>query len=199
MRTPSTDIFGLVEDNNDENIEGEEEEDDDDDDEEPEEEEENEDDTSSSEEEGEADDDDEPDPWSPLRQKVGKDLKETYLKEVQQFLDKGKSQHYAENAAFNALLPVSKRRLRSTYLERLKWTHRIKHDVIHRKVMKTLRRFIEEDEMDEAAFDMAFDEAAESAVAKRKFLINRGRKKKSLPEESDDNKDEENDILVTKT
>ena len=38
--------------------------------EEPEEEEE--DDTSSSEEEGEADDDNEPDPWHPLRQKVGK-------------------------------------------------------------------------------------------------------------------------------
>ena len=103
MHTPSTDIFGQVENNNDENIEeeGEEEED-----EEPEENEEKEEDTSSSEEEGEADDDNEPDPWSPLRQNVGEDLKETYLKEVQQFLDKGKSQHYAENAAFNTLLPV---------------------------------------------------------------------------------------------
>ena len=71
--------------------------------EEPEEEE-----TSSSEEEEESDDGDEPDPWSPLRQKVGEDIKETYLKEVQQFLDRGKSQHYAENAAFNVLLPVSR-------------------------------------------------------------------------------------------
>ena len=135
-------------------------------------------------------DDDEPDPWKPLREKVGEDLEESYLKEVQQFLDKGKTQDYAEIAAFNALLPVSKRRLRRTYLERLKWTHRIKHDVIHRKVMKTLRRFIEEDDMD-------FDEAAESAVAKRKFLINRVMKKKSLLEESNDDKEEENDILVT--
>ena len=32
---------------------------------------------------------------------------ESYLKEVQQFLDKGKTQDYAEIAAFNALLPVS--------------------------------------------------------------------------------------------
>ena len=90
--------------------------------------------------------------------KVGKDIKETYLKEVQQFLDRGRSQHHAENAAFNALLPVSRRRLRRTYLERLKWTHHIKRDAIHRKVMKTLLRFIEEDDMD-------FDEAAG-----RKFL-----------------------------
>ena len=164
MRTPSTDIFGPVEENNDENIEEEVEVEEEE--EEHEEEEEKEEDTSSSEEEGEADDDDEPDPWSPLRQKVGEDLKETYLKDVQQFLDRGKSQHYAENASFNALLPVSRRRLRRTYLQRLKWTHHIKHDAIHHKVMKTLRRFIEEDDMD-------FDEAAESAVAKRKFLLNR--------------------------
>ena len=107
--------FGLVEEKNDENIEeeveeeeeAEEEEDEEEPEEEPEEEE-----ISRSEEEEEADDDDEPDPWHPLRQKVGEDLKETYLQEVQQFLDRGKSQHYAENAAFNALLPVSRRRLR---------------------------------------------------------------------------------------
>ena len=162
MRTPSTDIFGPLDENNDENIEEEEEVKEEQEQEEPEEEPEEEE-TSSSEEEEEADDDDEPDPWRPLRQKVGKDLKETYLKDVQQFLDRGKSQHYAENAAFNALLPASRRRLRRTYLERLKWTHHIQHDAIHREVRKTLRRFIEEDDMD-------FDEATESAVAKRKFL-----------------------------
>ena len=65
-------------------------------------------------------------------------------------------------------------------------------DAIHRIVRKTLRRFIEEDDMD-------FDEAAESAVAKRKFLINRVMKKKPLPDESVDEKEEENNILVTET
>ena len=45
-----------------------------------------------------------------------------------------------------------------TYLERLKWTHHIKHDAIHRKVMKAFRRFIEVDDLD-------LDEATESAVA----------------------------------
>ena len=179
MRSPSTDIFGPVEENNDENIEEEEQEDEEEVEEEQEEEEPEEEETSSSEEEEEADDGAEPDPWRPLRQKVGEDINETYLKEVQQFLDRGKSQHYAENAAFNALLPVSRRRLRRTYLERLKWTHHIKHDAIHRKVMKTLRRFIEEDDMD-------FDEAAESAVAKRKFLLNRLMKKKLLPDDDED-------------
>ena len=46
---------------------------------------------------------------------------------------------------------------------------------------------------------MDFDEAAESAVAKRKFLINRVMKKKPLPDESVDEKEEENNILVTET
>ena len=116
--------------------------------------------------------------------KVGEDLQEPYLKEVQQFLDRGKSQAYAENAAFNALLPESRRKLRKIYLERLKWTHRIKLDAIHRKVVKTLRHFIEEDDMD-------FYEAAESAVEKRKFLLNRVMQKKLLPDESDDDEEAE--------
>ena len=117
----------------------------------------------------------------------GRYIRETYLKEVQQFLDRGKSQHYAENAAFNVLLPVSRRRLRRTYLERLKWTHHIKHDAIHRKVMKTLRRFIEEDDMD-------FDEATESAVAKRKFLLNRLMKKNLLPDDDDEEEVAEGEV-----
>ena len=74
------------------------------------------------------------DPWRPLHQKVGQDFKELYWNEVQQFLDRGKSQTYAENAAFNALLPVWRGRLRRTYLERLKWIHRIKLDTVHRAV-----------------------------------------------------------------
>ncbi|KAL9983874.1 hypothetical protein ACROYT_G006117 [Oculina patagonica] len=126
------------------------------------------------------------DPWDPLRRKVGENLKESFMAEVKRFLDKDKIKDYSETAAFNALLPLfSKRRLRRIYLERLKWsTHRIKRDALHRKVMKTLRRFISED-------DMVFDEAAESAVEKRKFLLNRVMRKKLVPNESDDDEEEE--------
>ena len=55
---------------------------------------------------------------------------------------------------------------------------------IHRQVMKTLQRFVDEDDMD-------FDEPAESAVAKRKLLLNRVMKKKLLPDESNDDEEEE--------
>jgi len=50
--------------------------------------------------------------------------------------------------------------------------------------MKTLRRLIDKDDMD-------FDEAVESAVEKRKFLLNRVVKDKFLPDESDDDKEAE--------
>ena len=53
--------------------------------------------------------------------------------------------------------------------------------------MKTLLRFIDEDDMD-------FDEAAESAVEKRKFLLNRVVKEKLLPAESDDDEDAEEEV-----
>ena len=117
--------------------------------------------------------------------KWGQDLKELYWNKVQQFLDRGKSQTYADNAAFNALLPVWRGSLRKAYLERLKWIHRIKLHTVHRKVMKTLRRFID---------DMDFDKAAESAVEKRKFLLNRVVKEKLLPAESDDDEEAEGEV-----
>ena len=102
-----------------------------------------------------------------------------YTEEDKRFLDRGKTQEYAENASFNALLPLSSRRLQRTYLPQLKWIYRIKRDVLYRQVTKTLHRFIDEDDMD-------FDEAAESAVDKQKFLINRVMEKKLLLDGPDD-------------
>ena len=114
MGDRSTDAFACVEENNNEKVEEEEEE------EEPEEEQEEEQDSGSSKRKGEVKDD-EPDnnPWKLLHEKVKEDVQEAYMKEVQRFqLDRGKTQDYAENAAFNALLSVSRRKLRKTNLER---------------------------------------------------------------------------------
>ena len=98
MDDHSTDIFGPVEEKNtgDDGVQ-----------EEPEEEQEKDKISSIFKEEGEVEDDKaDYDPWRLLRQQVEHDLKELYMNEVQQFLDSGKSQTYAENATFNALLPV---------------------------------------------------------------------------------------------
>ena len=152
----------------------------------PEEEQEKEEEKSSSSEDGGELEDDEPDydAWSPLRKEVGKDIEEPYTKQIQRFMVKGKNQTYAEDAAFKTLLPVSRRRLRRFYLQCLKWIHRIKHDALHRKVKKTLQHFIDEDNVD-------FDEAVESAVDTRKFLLNRVIGKKILSENWDDDEEKE--------
>ena len=47
-------------------------------------------------------------------QQAAHDLKELYVKKIQHFLDRGKSQTYAENAALNALSSVWRGRLRLT-------------------------------------------------------------------------------------
>ena len=75
--------------------------------EEEEEEEEEEGERSSSSEEKEKCDKDY-DPWE--------DLREPYTKEVQRFPDMGKTQDYAENAAFNTLLPLSRKEAKKKLL-----------------------------------------------------------------------------------
>ena len=93
MDDRSTDVFGPVEENSDDSVE-----------EEPQEEQEKDEISSIFEEEGEVEEDKaNHDSWHAWRQQVGHDLKELYMNEAQQFLDKGKSQSYAENAAFNVL------------------------------------------------------------------------------------------------
>ena len=110
-----------------------------------------------------------------------KDIEELYMKQVQRFMDRDKNQTCMPRMLLSipCCLAIGRRRLRRIYLQRLKWIHRIKHDALHRKVKKTLQRFIDKHNMD-------FDEAAESAVEKQKFLSKRVIGRKILPENSDD-------------
>ena len=51
------------------------------------------------------------------------------------------------------------------YIIYIRWYHGLKTDPVHKKVMKTLRSFMEDDEMD-------YTEAVEAAISKRKYLLN---------------------------
>ena len=97
--TSRTDLFGFpTEEYNDENVE-EKEEESSSSKEEPEEEKEEQDEekNSSSEEEEREDNEPDYDPWKPLHVKVGEDLEEQFLKEVQRFLDRGKSKRLCQD------------------------------------------------------------------------------------------------------
>ena len=59
-------------------------------------------------------------------------------------------------------------------MHHVEWFHAIKTDPIHRNVMKTKRKFVEDEGMD-------LKEAAEAAINKRKFLLNKMFKKQKEP------------------
>lgn len=71
----------------------------------------------------------------------------------------------AQAEACSLTLPVAAKKLRHLYLQYLRWYHDLKTNKVHKKVMKTLRSFMEDDEME-------YTEAAEAAVSKRKYLLN---------------------------
>ena len=98
---------------------------------------------------------------APLCWQVGHDFKELYMNEVQLFLDRGKSQTYAENVVFNALLPVS----RKAKKDLLRTSKRI-HCQYYYTWILTQQQILQ--------------------WKKRKFLLNRVMQEKLLPDESDD-------------
>ncbi|KAL9962342.1 hypothetical protein ACROYT_G031436 [Oculina patagonica] len=112
------------------------------------------------------DENDDIDPWDKLREESIIDLKSSLVEQVEQYLTQGLSKEDAKFQASTLLLPAYRKRLRLLYLHYLKWYRVLKTDPTHKKVMTTLRSFMEDDEMD-------FAEAAEAAINKRKYLLNR--------------------------
>jgi len=107
------------------------------------------------------------DPWEDLRAKVKESLRSRFRKQVERLLEKGASEAVAQAKTFNAILPDFRIKLQRLYLHYLKWFRRLKRDPVHEAVMKTLRRFMDEEE------DMDYEEAADGALDRRKFLLNR--------------------------
>ena len=132
------------------------------------------------------DEEEEQDPWEVLRTEVKLDLSQKYSKQVEQFQEKGFSQTVAEAKAFNRLLPYFRVKLRRLYLKSLKWYDRLKRDPVHEEIIKTLHRLMKEEGMDR-------EEAMEAAVDRRKFLLNRVFRRRSVPEEEEAETSEEED------
>ena len=88
-------------------------------------------------------------------------------------------------AEANALLSVFRGKLRRLYLHYLKWFRRLKRDPVHKEVMKTLRRFMDEKE------GMDYEEATDAAVDRRKFLLNRIFRPQPVPKNEEEEEEEE--------
>ena len=127
--------------------------------------------------------------------KLSNDLNTSREEQVDPYIAQGLSKEEAEFQASILLLSAYRKRLRILYLQYLKWYRVLKTDHVHKKVMITLRGFMEEDDMD-------FAEAAEAAINKRKYLLNRLFKyedlfKESLSENDDDHDDDDDETPYT--
>ena len=125
-------------------------------------------------------------PWKKLRLEVIDELSSDYDEQVERFQNEGVPKDVAEAKASNYLLPAYRKKLRGLYVHYLKWIRNLKNDRIHKEIMATLRRYMDDDDMD-------FEEAVEAAVDKRKFLLNRIFKPVEIPEDSSDQ--EEDDVV----
>ena len=89
---------------------------------------------------------DEVDPWDKLREEAINDLNSAWEEEVQENLRQGLQKDDAEIQASHRLLPIYRKKLRHLYLQYVRWYHDLKTDPVHKKVMKTLRSLMEDDE-----------------------------------------------------
>ena len=105
---------------------------------------------------------DEVGPRDKLREEATNDLNLAWKEEVQENLSQGLQKDDAEIQACHRLLPVYRKKLRHLYLQYLQY---LKTDPVHKKVLKTLRSSMEDDDTD-------YTEAVEAAIGKRKYLLN---------------------------
>jgi len=92
------------------------------------------------------------------------------------FYINGDSSEFARIKADNALLPVYRKELRKVFLECFQWMHAMKKDSTFQEVMQTQKEL-----KDTEGFD--WQESAELAIDKRKFLLNRLLVKQKVPKD----------------
>jgi len=129
------------------------------------------------------------DPWDNFRELVKDSFKSRFIKRRKKYVKKGFSQSVAKVKAYNVLLPLMRKKLRQTYRDYVIWGHHLKDDPVHQAIKKTIWKLL--DDEDE---DMGYEEAVESAINQRKFLLNKILKPLPLPEE-----EEENEVKRMKT
>ena len=79
--------------------------------------------------------------------------------------------------------------MRRLYLHYLKKFRRLRGVPVHQKITATLRRFMDENSLD-------YEEAAEAAVDKQKFLLNRVFERLQVPDEEEKEDTSQEDDLT---
>ena len=78
----------------------------------------------------------------------------------------GLDKQCAGQKAYSDIPPILQKDLECIHKDRLLWMKHLKSDPVHKKIMQTKNNFVNNDHFDQ-------EEAMETAVEKRKFLIKR--------------------------
>ena len=126
------------------------------------------------------------DPWDEFRKRV-KALKLKDFNHVMKTLRKaGNGKKLAQIRAYNQMLPELQKALRQVYIDHLKWVHVLREDPIHKAILETRNRMMDEDDMD-------YNEAVEAAVNQRKYLLNRVFQPMEEPDTDEEDMDEDDE------
>lgn len=105
-------------------------------------------------------------PWEYLVSWTYKACADKYDELVEELMEKGHSEKTAEAMAHNELLGRYRKTLRERVVAQLLYIRKLRKHPIYRKIMSAKRALVDVDDYDE-------EEAIESAVKRRKFLLNR--------------------------
>ena len=98
----------------------------------------------------------------------------------------GDGKKLAQIRAYNQMLPELQKALRQVYIDHLKWVHVLREDPIHKAILETRNRMMDEDDMD-------YNEAVEAAVNQRKYLLNRVFQPMEEPDTDEEDMDEDDE------
>ena len=129
------------------------------------------------------------DPWDVFRDRVKTEKLKDFKVLMKTLRKEGLGKKLAQYRAYNELLPKLQKALRQVYIDHLKWVHVLREDPLHKAILETRNRLIDEDDMD-------YNEAVEAAVNQRKYLLNRVFQPIEEPdtdEEDEDDDDEDED------
>ena len=106
------------------------------------------------------------DVWERIRTEAIEKHQQEWEVLVQRYKQNGDSDEVAEAKANNSLIPTYSKELREVLFEQLKWVHHLRKDPTYKKIMATKRNLMDVE-------DYGWEEATESAIHQRKFLLNR--------------------------
>ncbi len=118
-------------------------------------------------------------PWMPMVEEAMQKHRTDFEEMKMNLIHSGLGEQSAREKAYLNVLPMLQKELESIYLERLLWMKQLKNDPVHKKIMQTKDAFVDDNDFDP-------EEAMETAVNKRKFLIKSLLKDYSFTEENSD-------------